>query len=138
MKPMRLSEIARMAGGQLHGDDVMIDAVATDTRALPPGAAMFIALKGERFDGHDHVGKAAEGGVAAVLVSRRLDVAIPQIVVADTERALAAFAAALQRDRSGKVIAITGSNGKTSVKTLLLSILGLIAQRESKTAYANP
>ena len=63
---------------------------------------------------------------------------IPQIVVADTERALAAFAAALQRDRSGKVIAITGSNGKTSVKTLLLSILRLIAQRESKTAYVNP
>lgn len=138
MKPLRLSEIARMAGGQSHGDDVMIDAVATDTRALPPGATLFIALKGERFDGHDHVGKAAEGGVAAALVSRRLDVAIPQIVVADTERALAAFAAALQRDRSGKVIAITGSNGKTSVKTLLLSILRLIAQRENKTAYANP
>lgn len=138
MKPMRLSEIARMAGGQLHGDDVMIDAVATDTRALPSGAALFIALKGERFDGHDHVGKAAEGGVAAALVSRLLDIGIPQIVVADTERALAAFAAALQRDRSGKVIAITGSNGKTSVKTLLLSILRLIAQREDKTAYANP
>ena len=138
MKPMRLSEIARMVGGRLHGDDAMVDAVATDTRALPSGAALFIALKGERFDGHDHVGKAAEGGVAAALVSRRLDVAIPQIVVADTERALAAFAAGLQRDRSGKVIAITGSNGKTSVKTLLLSILRLIAQRENKTAYANP
>ena len=143
MKPMRLSEIARMAGGQLHGDDVMVDAVATDTRALPPGAALFIALKGERFDGHDHVaalagGASAPTGLAAALVSRTIDAAIPQIVVADTERALAAFAAALQRSRSGKVVAITGSNGKTSVKTLLLSILKLIAQRDGKVAYANP
>lgn len=140
MKPMRLSEIARMSGGRLHGDDAMVDAIATDTRALPEqgAAALFVALKGERFDGHDHVGMAAEAGVAAALVSRRVDAAIPQIVVADTERALAAFAAALQRARSGKVVAITGSNGKTSVKTLLLSILKLIAQREGKVAYANP
>ncbi|MCL1634567.1 UDP-N-acetylmuramoyl-tripeptide--D-alanyl-D-alanine ligase [Luteimonas sp. SX5] len=138
MKPMRLSEIAIMTGGRVHGDDVVIDAVATDTRALPQGAPLFIALKGERFDGHDHVGKAAEGGVAAALVSRPLDVAIPQIVVADTERALAAFAAGLQHGRGSEVIAITGSNGKTSVKTLLLSILKLIAQREDKIAYANP
>lgn len=138
MKPMRLSEIARMAGGRLQGDDAVIDAIATDTRALPQGAALFIALKGERFDGHDHVAAAAEGGVAAALVAQPLDVAIPQIVVADTQRALAAFAAALQRGRSGKVVAITGSNGKTSVKALLLSILKLIAQRENKTAYANP
>ncbi len=138
MKPMRLSEIARMTGGRVHGDDVVIDAVATDTRALPQGSALFIALKGERFDGHDHVAKAAEGGVAAALVSRPLDVAIPQIVVADTERALAAFAAGLQRARGSEVIAITGSNGKTSVKALLLSILKLIAQRENKIAYANP
>ena len=68
----------------------------------------------------------------------QLDVAavdglLPQVVVADTERALAAFAAAMQRERTAKVIAITGSNGKTSVKTLLLSIL----QRVGST-YANP
>jgi UDP-N-acetylmuramoyl-tripeptide--D-alanyl-D-alanine ligase len=138
MKPMRLSEIARMAGGQRHGEDVVVDAIATDSRALPQGSALFVALKGERFDGHDHVAKAAGGGVVAAMVARRLDVAIPQIVVADTERALAAFAAALQRTRGGKVVAITGSNGKTSVKTLLLSILKRVAQRENRTVYANP
>jgi UDP-N-acetylmuramoyl-tripeptide--D-alanyl-D-alanine ligase len=102
------------------------------------GNALFIALKGERFDGHDHVAAAAQAGVVAALVSRQLDVAagdglLPQVVVADTERALAAFAAAMQRERTAKVIAITGSNGKTSVKTLLLAIL----QRVGST-YANP
>jgi UDP-N-acetylmuramoyl-tripeptide--D-alanyl-D-alanine ligase len=139
MRVLRLSQIAGMAGGRLHGEDVVVDALATDTRTLPAaGNALFIALKGERFDGHDHVAVAAQAGVAAALVSRQLDVAagdgpLPQVVVADTERALAAFAAAMQRERSAKVIAITGSNGKTSVKTLLLSIL----QRVGST-YANP
>jgi len=139
MKPLRLSDIARMTGGRVHGDDVQVQSVATDTRALgDAGGALFVALKGERFDGHDHVAAAAAGGIAAALVSRVVDAALPQVVVADTERALADFAAALQRERSTPVVAITGSNGKTSVKTLLLSILQRAAQLAGKGAYANP
>lgn len=134
MKPLRLSELARMAGGRLHGEDRVVDAIATDTRAMPAaGAPLFLALAGERFDGHDHVAAAARAGAVAALVARPVDAPVPQVVVADTERALAAFAAALQRARAGKVIAITGSNGKTSVKTLLLEILG-----RAGSAYANP
>ena len=133
-----------MAGGRLLGEDVTVDAVATDTRALPmAGRALFIALKGERFDGHDHVAAAAQAGVVAALVSRELDVAagagvLPQVIVADTERALAAFAASMQRERSTKVIAITGSNGKTSVKSLLLSILQRVGGPGDNVVYANP
>lgn len=179
MRPLHLSEIARMTGGRLHGEDVVVDAVVTDSRALPVAAPLgrdagirhgegraqgaplrpkgspirgqgplFIALKGECFDGHDHVASAAQAGAAAALVSRQLDVTaagrvLPQIVVADTQRALADFAAALQRNRSTQVIAITGSNGKTSVKTLLLAILsgadtGSAAQLANKAVYANP
>jgi len=140
MKPVPLSRIAQWTGGRLlgteSGRDVLIDSIATDTRTLDASdgrAALFVALKGERFDGHAHVGEAVEAGVRAVLVAHAVDVAVPQVVVADTERALAAFAAAIQHTRSGKVVAITGSNGKTSVKTLLLSIL----QRAGST-YANP
>ncbi|HJR74864.1 MAG TPA: UDP-N-acetylmuramoyl-tripeptide--D-alanyl-D-alanine ligase [Luteimonas sp.] len=156
MKPLRLSEIANMAGGRLQGEDRTVDAVATDTRVLPTqGSALFVALKGERFDGHDSLTAFVGGAsaptafvatpvgaeapptkaVAGALVSRTLDIDLPQIVVADTERALAAFAAALQSGREAKVFAITGSNGKTSVKTLLLSILKQVG---GKTAYANP
>jgi len=101
---------------------------------LPQGrAALFVALKGENFDGHDHVAAAAAGGCVAALVSREVDVAIPQVVVADSERALGELAAAVQRERVTNVLAITGSNGKTSVKTLLLSILD-----QAGGAYANP
>ncbi|HEY5804997.1 MAG TPA: UDP-N-acetylmuramoyl-tripeptide--D-alanyl-D-alanine ligase [Lysobacter sp.] len=139
MKPLHLSQIARMTGGRLHGDDVVVATVATDTRALPQGGAvLFIALKGERFDAHDHVASLPADRVAAVLVSRELDIAIPQVVVADTQRALADFAAAVQRTRieggnGEKIVAITGSNGKTSVKALTLAIL----ERVGPT-YATP
>lgn len=134
MKPLQLSDIARMTGGQLYGEDAVVDGIATDTRALPESRnALFVALKGENFDGHEHVGAAVDGGVAAVLVSRLVDAPVPQILVADTQRALGGFAAAMQRKRTGHVIAITGSNGKTSVKALLLAILERVAP-----AYANP
>ncbi|WP_426281794.1 UDP-N-acetylmuramoyl-tripeptide--D-alanyl-D-alanine ligase [Lysobacter soli] len=138
MKARKLSDIARITRGRLIGEDRMVDAIATDTRALPHGgAALFVALKGERFDGHDHVAKAAQAGVAAALVSREVEAPVAQIVVADTERALADFAAAVHRERiegnAQKVVAITGSNGKTSVKALTLAIL----ERVGKT-FATP
>ena len=133
MTPRSLAFIAQATGGRLVGADRMVDAVATDTRALPGGDALFIALKGEQFDGHAHVQAAIDGGCVAALVARELAIDAPQVVVADTERALAAFAAAVQRERSTTVLAITGSNGKTSVKTLLLSILQQVG-----SAYGSP
>ena len=133
MTPRLLSWIAQATGGRLVGDDRTVDAVATDTRALPGGDALFVALKGERFDGHAHVRAAADGGCVAALVARPVEAALPQVVVADTEHALASLAAAVQRERATKVLAVTGSNGKTTVKTLLHSIL-----RQLGSAYANP
>ena len=140
MRPLPLSRIAQWTNGRLHalgeGGDLLIDAVETDTRTLDASdgrAALFIALHGANFDGHDHVATAAEQGARAALVSREVDVPLPQVVVADTERALAALAAALQHGRGGKAVGITGSNGKTSVKQLTLAILG-----RAGNAYANP
>ncbi|WP_297833632.1 UDP-N-acetylmuramoyl-tripeptide--D-alanyl-D-alanine ligase [Thermomonas sp.] len=134
MKPLALSWIAQATGGRLQGEDRTIDAVATDTRALPQGGTpLFVALKGEQFDGHAHVQAAADGGCVAALVARPVDAALPQVIVADTERALGDFAAAVQRERATRVLAVTGSNGKTTVKTLLHSIL-----TELGAAYANP
>ena len=133
MTPRSLAFIAQATGGRLVGANRVVDGVATDTRALPGGDALFIALKGERFDGHAHVRAAIDGGCVAALVSHELAIDAPQVIVADTERALGAFAAAVQRERHTKVLAITGSNGKTSVKTLLLSIL-----QQLGGAYANP
>ena len=88
MMPRSLAWIAQATGGRLHGVDRSIDAVAIDTRALPQGGeTLFVALKGENFDGHDHVAAALQGGCVAALVSRAVDVGLPQVVVADTELA---------------------------------------------------
>ncbi|MFS8064202.1 MAG: UDP-N-acetylmuramoyl-tripeptide--D-alanyl-D-alanine ligase [Luteimonas sp.] len=146
MKPLPLSRIAQWTGGRLVGTgaaglDVLIDTITTDTRTLDASdgrAALFVAIRGERFDGNAHVADAALAGARAVLVSIQSDDTIPQVVVPDTERALAAFAAALQHTRTGQVIAITGSNGKTSVKAMLLSILQRVAVVQGRSAYANP
>jgi len=136
MTPMSLSRIAQAIGGRLVGDDRTVDVLVTDTRRLDAaGAPLFVALRGEQFDGNDYVAQAAERGAAAALVSRESAVAIPQIVVADTERALAALAASVQRSRATKVVAVTGSNGKTSVKALVTAILEAAAPGR---AYSTP
>ncbi|MBD9369476.1 UDP-N-acetylmuramoyl-tripeptide--D-alanyl-D-alanine ligase [Xanthomonas sp. XNM01] len=132
MKRLPLSLIAHWAGGELHGDDVLVAAVTQDTRQLGRDS-LYVALRGERFDGHDFAADAAMRGAVALLVERLLDTPLPQVLVADSERALARIAAGMQRDRRATVVAITGSNGKTSVKTLVLEIL-----QRAGLAYANP
>jgi UDP-N-acetylmuramoyl-tripeptide--D-alanyl-D-alanine ligase len=139
MRPLPLSRIAGWTGGRVHGADATVDAVSIDTRNLDAGndrAVLFVALKGDRFDGHDHAAAAVAAGARALLVSRVLPLDVPQLVVADTERALGDFAGALQRSRATRVAAVTGSNGKTSVKAMLLPILERMAG--AGVAYANP
>jgi len=140
MNSLPLSRIAQWTNGRLHGaedgGDVLIDAISTDTRdfdASDGRAALFVAIVGDRFDGNDHVEAAAELGARAALVSRPSPARLAQVVVDDTVHALAAIASAMQLGRPARVAAVTGSNGKTGVKQMLLSILAPLG-----TTYANP
>ncbi len=132
MRPIALSQAARWVEGRHLGADVEFSSVGIDGRSLAPGA-LFVALRGERHDGHDHAAQALERGAVALLVHREVDCPLPQVLCADTEEALGELAAGVQQGRPAVVVALTGSNGKTSVKTLLLGILS----RAGK-AYANP
>src|SRR5690606_14968110 len=132
MRPVLLSQVARWVEGRHLGADVEVTSVGTDTRTLQPGA-LFVALRGERHDAHDLAAQAQAAGAAALLVQREVDCVLPQVLCADTEDALGELAAGVQQGRPAVVVALTGSNGKTSVKTLALSILS----RAGK-AYANP
>ena len=116
-----LSEIALAVQGQIRGRPGLITSVVTDSRRAGPGA-LFVALEGERVDGHAFVPDAMARGATAALVDRVVG-AEPVLVVADTGRALLALAAD-ERDRmSGtKVIGITGANGKTSTKDLTAAV----------------
>ena len=117
-----LGELAGQVGGALHGDDARFDGVSTDTRTLAR-ATLFVALKGPRFDGHDYIETAGERGAAGALVQRRVDAALPQVVVADTRNALGRHARAWRRRFGLPVVAVTGSNGKTTVKEMIAAIL---------------
>ncbi len=120
---MRLSAIALWTHGQLLGADADVDGVvAIDTRKLKPGD-LFAAFKGEHVDGHDYLDEAARRGASAALVTRKVDNPLPQVLVGDMEAALGDLASAVRAQRSARVIGITGSNGKTTVKTLTAAIL---------------
>ena len=137
MKRTPLSLIAHWAGGEIHGDDVTVDAISNDTRTLGAGS-LYVALRGERFDGHAFAADAVARGASALLVDALQPLDVPQVVVANTELALAKIAAAMQHDRATAVFAITGSNGKTSVKSLLLAILQHAAAVQGQQVYATP
>jgi UDP-N-acetylmuramoyl-tripeptide--D-alanyl-D-alanine ligase len=124
MSMMRLSEAARAIPAELRGEDRAFAAVSTDTRTLGP-RALFVALKGERHDGHDFLAQAVERDIAGALVhsTEKLPPKLPALVVDDTRLALGRLSAYWRGKFSAPLVALTGSNGKTTVKEMLASIL---------------
>jgi UDP-N-acetylmuramoyl-tripeptide--D-alanyl-D-alanine ligase len=117
-----LQEAASLVGGRLHGEDRAYGSVSTDSRTLQPGA-LFIALQGPRFDGAQFIAAAAAGGAAGAVVPRRIEAPLPQIEVADTLAALQSLGTAWRRRFAGPLVAVAGSNGKTTVKEMTATIL---------------
>jgi UDP-N-acetylmuramoyl-tripeptide--D-alanyl-D-alanine ligase len=130
MSMMRLSEAARALPAELRGEDRAFDAVGTDTRALSP-QALFVALKGDRYDGHDFIAQAVQRRAAGALVQksglriedRGLSDRLPLLIVDDTRKSLGTLAAYWRNKFDMPLVALTGSNGKTTVKEMLASIL---------------
>ncbi len=135
---MLLSQAAQVLGGKLVGRDVMFNAVSSDSRAITPGD-LFVALQGPNFDGSAFVAGAAQSGAVAAMVNANsykergartetLSVLSPQssvplLLVEDTRLALGHLAAHWREQFAIPVVAVTGSNGKTTVKEMLASIL---------------
>ncbi len=118
-----LAEMATLLGAELHGDPVAFEGVGIDTRR-PLDGSLYVALRGERFDGNDFVAQAFAAGAAAAVVDRVSD-HLPHIRVADSRKALGRIAAWWRSRFEGPVIGITGSNGKTTVKELIARILNI-------------
>ncbi len=122
MIQLNLSDLAGVLDGETPASDVLVDSIVTDSRQVRYGS-LFAALAGSQVDGHDFASPAVEMGAVALLVSHRLALDVPQLVVEDVLLALGRLAR-LVRDRINPlVIGITGSNGKTTVKEMLSSIL---------------
>lgn len=119
---MLLSEAAMALNAQLLGNDANYSNVGIDSRQVVPGQ-LFVALKGEHFDGHDYAVQALEQGAAAVIVDHVMPGVTPALLVTDCYAALGQLAAYWRSQFVLPLVAITGSNGKTTVKEMLASIL---------------
>lgn len=119
---MILSEIAQVLGGQLQGQDLRIAGVESDSRRVQAGQ-LFVALNGQNVDGHGFIPEVADKGVFAALVTRYVDSPLPQIKVADTRIALGQLAAYWRQKLGVTLYAVTGSNGKTTTKEMLASMM---------------
>ncbi|MFC1688982.1 UDP-N-acetylmuramoyl-tripeptide--D-alanyl-D-alanine ligase [Pseudomonadota bacterium] len=120
----QLSEIAVRLGCPVPDNDVAVDSIATDSRRVHH-ATLFAALPGNNVDGHDFASSAVDLGASALLLNRPLDLDVPQLIVNDVLLALGEIAALLRARLDPAVIGITGSNGKTTVKEMVASILCL-------------
>lgn len=127
---LHLSDIASMANGELLGNDVAIHAISTDTRDMHKGD-IFVALEGERFDGHKFIDASVEQTVQAVFVHKKINTRLPQVIVKDTLKGLSDWAKNWRNKVNPKLVAVTGSNGKTTVKQMLNSVLS----RAGSTCY---
>ena len=119
---MTLQNIADVLHGTLYGTDVLVTSVDSDSRRVQP-SQLFVALPGEKFDGHDFLPQVAAQGAAAALVSRPVDTALPVVQVEDTRLAMGQLAAYWRQHLGLPVIAVTGSNGKTTTKEMIAAIM---------------
>ncbi|MCP5269485.1 MAG: UDP-N-acetylmuramoyl-tripeptide--D-alanyl-D-alanine ligase [Zoogloeaceae bacterium] len=124
-----LSSAAAMIGARLLGDDRGFEAVSTDSRKMVAGD-LFVALRGEHFDGHEFVAQAKATGAAGAMVAEDAadalaGIGLPLIVVADTRLALGDLARAWRSRHPVPMIAVTGSNGKTTTKEMVAAILAV-------------
>ena len=110
--------------GKLLGENLAVSSFSIDTRTLSP-ADLYIAIKGQNFDGHDFIGKAEIAGASALLVQAECDTRLPQIIVRDSHLALAELAGAWKKKAAVKTVAVTGSNGKTTVKEMIAAVLSV-------------
>ncbi len=124
MKKLMLDQLAGWCGTVPEDgfENIEVAGICHDSRNVRPGD-LFVAIAGERVDGHDFVEKAAQAGAAAALVCHRVDTDLPQIVVRDTLEAYGAIAAAYRLETAVKVVAITGSVGKTTTKEMISCVL---------------
>jgi len=121
---MRLAEAAAALGGRASGADALFTGVSTDSRSIKEGD-LFVALRGERFDGHDFLKPVAAAKAAAAMLDRKYsgEYPMPALVVDDTRRSLGDLARYWRARFAPALVAVTGSNGKTTVKEMLAAIL---------------
>ena len=133
---MNLFDLAQRLDLVLKGKSVDFQGAALDSRHIQPHQ-LFIATKGEHVDGHDYLAEARAKGASAALVSHPVDDPLPQLIASDVRLALGEIASLYRETLTMPVIALTGSCGKTSTKSLIASILAQVGQVHATTGTLN-
>ena len=120
----KLITLAKWVGAEIHpeDEDILITGVQTDSRNVKKGD-LFVAICGEKLNGHDFIPQAVEKGAAAVMVSQEVQTNLPKLTVSDTLQSYGALAAGFREKLGARVIAVTGSVGKTTTKEMLAQML---------------
>lgn len=126
MTDMTLNYLAEKINARVIGEDIVFSSVSTDTRKITSGD-LFVALSGDHFDGHDYLDTAVEKGAAAVMVDRPVNVPVAQLVVDNTRKGYGQMASVWRERVNPRVVALTGSNGKTTLKEMLSAIFSVDA-----------
>ena len=135
MSWITLAEFSEMAGGELLGSDRNIDSISIDTRTIKEGQ-LFVALQGENFDGHDFITQ-CEDIAAGAMLSKKMDVNCSQVIVDNTFSGLNSAALCWRKTLNLPIVALTGSNGKTTVKEMITSILSVSANVSATVGNLN-
>ena len=125
MIPLSIEKIKQLINGKsyhIDNENWVVESISTDSRKIS-NKSLFIALIGDNFDGHEFAEQAIKNGAIAAIVNHKIDHEIPQIIVSDTHQALGKIAAFIRQQSKAKIVALTGSSGKTSVKEMTASIL---------------
>ncbi|MBQ7739789.1 MAG: UDP-N-acetylmuramoyl-tripeptide--D-alanyl-D-alanine ligase [Eubacterium sp.] len=123
MKELLLKDIIKAINAKCDNEkDIVITGVSTDTRTIKQGD-LFIALVGEKFDGHSYIDVAVKNGAAAVVCSRSVEADVPVLIVEDTLKALQGIAEYYLTTLDVKVVGVTGSNGKTTTRDMTAAVL---------------
>ncbi len=134
MITMTLSELAKHLSAE-PAPHTSFNGISIDTRTLSPGN-LFIAIPGEKFDGHNYLAEAIKKSAVAAVVNRKLDASIPLIIVKDTIDALGKISALWRNQFSLPLIGVTGSTGKTTLKNMLASIMRAACQNDAGKVFA--
>ena len=127
IREMSLKEVQTLTGGQLRGADALFNGVSIDSRTIKPGE-LFVAISGEKFNGNNFVSAAAEKNASAAITTENVETKLPVLQVEDGRIALGKLGAFNRELSDAKVIALTGSQGKTTVKEMTASILSFCGE----------
>lgn len=136
MRPVSILSLARELGGECRHGEARVSSVTLDSRQAAAGD-LFIALSGDTADGHDYIESAARAGAAAAMVTRFVDCSLPQWRVTDPRRSLVELACRARAESPATIVGITGSNGKTTVKEMLSSILSRLGPTRATAGNQN-